>query len=99
MGRRLLLILGMILLASPAIPAVRGQSDGQGPPGPETGSLGPPSSPLDIPSDIPSGDDSPESGEKAKPEPTQTAPHARIRKPDPALDAHRRDGAEREPAG
>jgi uncharacterized repeat protein (TIGR01451 family) len=85
MGRRLLLILGMILFASPAIPAARGQSDGKALPGPETEAPGPPVSPLEIPGDNLPVDDPAGSVEKAKPELPQPAPGARIGKSDPAL--------------
>ncbi len=95
MGRRFLLILGMILLASPAIPAARGQSEGQGLPGPEAEAPGPAVSPLEIPGDILSRDDPAGSVEKAKPEPTRPAPRASLGKSDPALT--RTDGTGRSP--
>jgi uncharacterized repeat protein (TIGR01451 family) len=71
MGRRRLLILGLVLLATPALPVVHGQADGQKPaeaaaPGPD---LPPP--PSSLPDDLPPADGpaAPGDAPKSKPSP------------------------------
>jgi uncharacterized repeat protein (TIGR01451 family) len=89
MGRRLLLILGMILLASSAIPVARGQDDGKGVPGTDT-QAPLPITPLDIPGGVISPEEPTGSTEKAKSDHTRPAPRAASEKSDPSV--RRTDG-------
>jgi uncharacterized repeat protein (TIGR01451 family) len=88
MGRRLSLILVMMLLASPAIPVARGQTDEPGVPVPDTAPPGPPVTPSSLPGDFTPVDDPVDSAEKPKPRakanPKDSAPGPNAKKPDPA---------------
>ena len=67
MGRRLWLMMGIVLLASPALPVARGQTEGRESTVPEAALPGPPDSHLAMPGDFPPVEDLPDSGTKPKP--------------------------------
>ena len=88
MGRRLSLILVMMLWASPAIPVARGQTaDNPGVPVPDNALAGPPELPLSIADDLPGPEKPADSVEKTKPkakaDPKDSAPVTKAKKTDP----------------
>jgi uncharacterized repeat protein (TIGR01451 family) len=91
MGRRLSLILMIFLLASPGIPAARGQDDGKGAAVPEAAPLGPPGAATPLPGDFtpvelpPDPDAKPKAQPKA--DPKIPAPATKAKKPDPPAKA------------
>jgi hypothetical protein len=73
MGRRFWLILGMMLLAPPALPSARAQGDG-GPPTLEPAPAAPSDTPLPTkPIDLRTPDDFPTSAESPRPDSRKTA--------------------------
>ncbi len=84
MGRRFLLILGILLLAAPALPMARAQ-DGSGPP-----SLDAASSELPVPKplDLPATDDRMPADEAAKSAPPRARPAAKARARDEVQEAN-----------
>ncbi len=86
MGRRFLLMLGMLLLAPPAIPTARGQ-DGNAPPSPESAPPATSDLPLPKPFDLPAPEGPVAPVEAQKPEPRKAGPTAKAMDQDPPQDA------------
>jgi uncharacterized repeat protein (TIGR01451 family) len=81
MGRRLLLILGMMLLSWLAAPAARAQTDGRDSSGPEAAPPVPPELPLTIPADLKALDALPAPGEAPDSKKTAAPRSGQARKP------------------
>ena len=78
MGRRFSLMMGIVLLASPAVPFARGQTEGGGPPATDAAPPGPPATHVAFPGDFLPVEDPADAGAKPK-----VVPKADPKKPAP----------------
>ena len=91
MGRRFWLILGVMLLAPPALPLARAQGEG-GPPAPDATPAAPSDLPLPKPFELPAPDDPTSPGDQPKSDSPRNTPSAGARVQDRGREGNSPDG-------